>query len=43
MVRARDQRSTNTPANKPVSTCGTNAAISAPADASVDPVTAYTV
>ena len=43
MVRARDHRSTKTPANNPVSTWGTNAAISAPADASVDPVTSYTV
>ena len=43
MVRARDQRSTNTPATRPVITCGTNAAISAPAEASVEPVTSYTV
>ena len=39
IVRARDHRSTNTPATRPVTTWGTKAAISATADASVEPVT----
>ena len=40
IVRLRSQRSTNTPATLPTSTCGTNDESRAAADASVDPVRA---
>ena len=40
MVRLRSQRSANTPATAPSSTCGANADAIARADATVEPVTA---
>jgi hypothetical protein len=40
MVRLRSQRSANTPATAPSSTCGANADAIASADATVEPVVA---
>jgi len=40
MVRLRSQRSANTPATAPSSTCGANADAMASADATVEPVAA---